>query len=168
MDNVLYKVSSTVTNKPVIVSVEIKPQSKFQSFMQRIGLLPKVRVFPITQLTYGTLNRISGLLAGMSGELDDLVRDSYKKLDAHGAHLCRIIAVVLHNKKSEVPESLYEFVEHNLTTAEMTDVLAVALKQMNVAGFINTIILVNGLNVLEMSRNQQGSSIAPGIQSEAS
>jgi hypothetical protein len=164
----LMQVADTVTDAPIKVTVDVKPQNRMHALMQRIGLKPKVKVFQLQQITFGNLIRISKILVGIDGDIMTIIKDGYKSIDAYGPFLSRIVAIALHNKKSWPPDSLSDFIDTNITSAEMADIFAVILKQMNVQGFLNSIILIKGVNVLEMSRDLMGSSIAPGPQSVAS
>lgn len=164
-NNTLKQVSDTLTDKPVLITVDLKPQNRMHALGQRLRLLPRKKTFAVSQVTTGNLVRISKLLVDIGGDWKELIEDPYRAISAYGPHLVRIVAVCLHNRKQEPPDSLYDLVEHNMTAAEISDVISVVLKQMNVKDFITSIILTRGLNVLEMSRILQGSQIAPGTLS---
>ena len=168
MNDILKKVADTVTDTPIKITVGIRPQSRIHAWLQKIGAMPKVRTFMVYQTTLGNLIRISGLLVSMDGDIMTIVKDGYKAVDEYGPIFSRIVAIAIHNKKSEPPKKLLDFIDANITPAELADLLGVVLKQMNLQDFLSSIILTKGVNVLEMSRNQKGSSIAPGTQLVAS
>jgi hypothetical protein len=157
MKEFLQQVSDTVTDTPVTVTVTVKPNNRLHAFLQKLRILPREKTFYITQIRFGNLVRISNLLVTVGGDLKDLVTDSYKTIDEYGPVLSRAVAVGLYNRRDEPPVWLQRFIDNNMTSAEMADVLAVVIKQMNVSGFIKSIILIRGLNVLEMSQSVQGS-----------
>lgn len=167
MENVLKQVSDAVTDKPVTVTITVKPNGSLHKLLQRCRIVPRERVFTINQTRLGNLERISKLLVDMGGDLSEIAANPYEMIAKFTPHLVRIIAIGLFNRKEEPPAKLYRFVEENVTSKEMLSIVSVIHSQMNVTGFISTIILTRGLNVLEMSQQLQGSSIAPGTSSAA-
>jgi hypothetical protein len=129
--------------------------------------LPTEKVFSINQTTLGNLIRMSALLVEMGGDLKQIAANPYETIEKFTPHMVRMVAISLYNRKNEPPMKLYRFVEDNVTAKEMLGLMGVLLSQMNVTSFISTIILTRGLNVLEMSQQILGSSIAPGTQSAA-
>ncbi|MBO9660274.1 MAG: hypothetical protein J7527_15750 [Chitinophagaceae bacterium] len=167
MEEIIKNVSDTITDKTVTISVDIKPNSAFHAFLQRLKVMPSKRLFRVNGLRWGSLLRISAITANMKETLNDLLNDAQGKIITYGPDVVDVVAIGLHNKKSNPPESLKQFILDNMTAAEITDVMSVILNKMNVAGFISTIVLIKGLNVMETSQDQQGSSIALGEQLEA-
>lgn len=169
MENILQKVSDTITDKSVKVTVDIKPTSSWHALLMKWKIKPSKRVFVVTGIVWGNLIRISAITSGMKETLNDLLTDVQDKIVTYGPDIVDIVAIGLHNKMSEPPESLKQFILKNMTAAEITDVMAVILRQMDVSGFIKAIISIKGINVLDqMSREQMGSLIAPGEQLAAS
>jgi hypothetical protein len=167
MENVLKQVSDAVTDKPVTVTITVKPNGRLHKLLQKHRIAARERVFSVTQTRLGNLERISKLLVDMGGNLSEMASNPYDAISKFTPHLVGIVAIGLYNRKEEPPDSLYRFIEENVTPREMLGIVGVLLSQMNVTGFISTIILTRGLNVLEMSQQILGSSIAPGTQSAA-
>lgn len=145
MNDVLKKVSDTVSNEPIIITVDIKP-GKWWQFKQ------KKKVFSITNITLGSLIHIGGLLVSIDKSVFDpknLLESNYKAMDKYGHTLAEIVAIAIHNKKGGPSRSLITFVETNFTAIELYNVMGVVIKQMDVSSFMSTIISAKGLNILE-------------------
>jgi hypothetical protein len=148
----LERVADTVLNEPVEITVDvISPRRVWWKFW--IEPVRK-RVFKIQQITYGNLIRISKLL--LSVEVDEnfltsakLMDQTFTILSKHGDTITRIVATALHNKKSEPPTELIDFVKHNFSSKELFEVFSIILRQMDITSFISTIITMKGLSVLE-------------------
>lgn len=155
MNEILEKVSDTVTNEPVKVTVDIKPQNKWDKFLRWVKVSPPMKTFYISQITLGNLIRISKLLTSIDSSIfnpknnDNILNNVYKAMEDHGHSLAVIVAISLYNKKDMPDKSLIEFVETNFTAKEILSVVSVVIKQMDVTSFMTTIISVKGINILE-------------------
>ncbi|HRQ17702.1 MAG TPA: hypothetical protein PL085_11540 [Agriterribacter sp.] len=158
--NVLQNVSEAVTDKPVELTVDILPQGMIHALLQRVGIIPKQKVFKVRQITLGNLIRISGLIISIDTEFKDekeYWQQSYLAMDKHGIALSEIVAIGLYNRKDEPPNSLIEFVKNNFTPNELMGVFAIIMRQMSVSAFMSSIVLIKGANILQTSQNGQGS-----------
>lgn len=179
MDKVLARVAQQVTTKPVLMTVEIIPRNKVEEWLQRYKLKSTTRTFKLYPITLGNLIRISELLLGMDGYTlgGNYLEKSYSLMKHHSTTVAHIVAVALHNQKSPPPVSLINFLKYQLTSKELMSVLEMVLNSMDVSSFMNAIISVRGLNVLdeskpasaisaektEVSPSTQAETIAPGI-----
>ena len=151
MDDVLQRVSDTVTNQPITITVDVKDRSRLDVLLRR----NKIRVFEVSQITLGNLIRISKLLREIDvNEFKSITKETildsnYSLMERHGHCLAKIVATALHNRKNGAPVELIEFIEANFTASELLNVLSVVLKQMDVASFMSTIISIRGLSILE-------------------
>lgn len=179
MNDILTKAADVTTDKPVELEVDILPRNIIHRQLQKWKLLPTKRRFSITGTTYGNLIRISKLLLSIDMKVYDLknvLESNYLAISQNAETIAKVVAVAVHNKRSEPPASLARFILFNFSSNEMVATLGIVLKQMNITGFMTSIISVRGLNVLEsgiasvrnaneneMSPMDQGSQIAPGI-----
>lgn len=179
MNEILNQVASVATQKPIELEVDILPANSVHRLLQRWKVLSLKRVFIMRPITYGNLIRISNLLLGIDMKVFDMknpLESNYQAITQHAETIAKVVAIAIHNSRSEPPATLARFILFNFTSDEMLSTLSIVLKQMNVAGFMSSIISIRGLNVLEsgivsamnvsgneMSPMDQGSQIAPGI-----
>lgn len=169
MTETLQNVSDAIIQEPVILDVDVKPQSRFFAFLQEKGLIPKVRTMVIHPITMGNLMRISKLLVDIDMNIFDfknLLESNYQAMAKYGDHVVNVVAIAVHNKKTNPPAELAEFIRYNFTSQELFTVLGLVARQMNVTGFMSSIISIKGMSLLEMSREKQGEIIAPGASLE--
>jgi hypothetical protein len=173
MKETLQAVADAALQEPVIMDVDVKPQSRFFALLQKYGLKPKVRTLTIHPIVMGNLIRISKLLIDIDMtvfDLKQLLESNYQAMAKYGDHVVQVVAIAVHNGKSEPPRELVEFIRYNFTSHELLAVLGLVAKQMNVMSFMSSIISIKGMNVLtsqkEMSPISQGEIIAPGASLE--
>lgn len=150
MKEVLKNVSDIVTDQPIEIKVDLKEPT----WWERIWKI-KVRKYSLNQITYGNLIRISKLLVDIElSALDKLTTDniidqSTQLIGKHGDSLAKVIAIAMHNKRTEPPPKLIDFVKDNFTAQELFGVLVVVIRQMDVKSFMHTIISIKGASILE-------------------
>ena len=155
MNEILEKVADSVTNEPVKITVDIKPQGWVDRVLKKLGLIRPVKTFFITQVTLGNLIRISKLLRSIDGSIfnfknnENILENVYYAMEKHTTSLSTIIAISLYNKKDMPDKSLVDFVETNFNSENMLSVVSVVIKQMDVTSFMTTIISIKGINILE-------------------
>lgn len=167
----LKKVSNAVTQKPVEITVDIDPQSRIHEKLQRLlpKHFPKQKVFKIHPVKMGTLLRISELILPIEKDLfngGSMIDANLQAIQKHAKTLCRVIALSIHNRKTEPSERLVNLIMEQFAPASLLQVLIVVLQQMDIKSFMSSIIFIRGLNLLEMNPQTQGSPIAPGTSSE--
>lgn len=155
MNKIFDQVSDVVTDKPVSLIVDIRPQNWWQKLLQQLRLYPVKRTFYIGQSTFGNLIRISKLLNAIDGmpldfkDPSKLINRMHTIIEKDGRVFAGIIAIAIHNKKSEPPESLIEFIEYNFSAKDISNVTSIVIKQMDVMGFIPTIISLKSMSILQ-------------------
>lgn len=167
----LKKVSNTITQEPVEITVNIDPTSWLHEKGQKLmpKLFPKQRIYKIYPAKIGTLLRISELVLTIDKSLfssGNKVAVNMEAMNKHSKTLCKIIAYAIHNRKKQPPARLVNMVMEQFTAESIFRVVVVVLNSMNLDSFMTSIIFVRGLSLLEMNPQTQGSSIAPGTSSE--
>lgn len=157
MSQIFEEVADVVTDKPVLLTISVRPKNRMHAFLQRIKLLPGERSFQLTQCSLGSLIRITKLLSSINMDFETAFTDFYKTAEQFGPTIVRVVAAAIHNRRSEPPGWLLHFVEENVSPSELADIFGVVLKQLRVEDFIKSIILVKGLTLREMSRLTEGS-----------
>lgn len=151
----LDQVADTITDKPVILTVDVLRQGYLHGLLQKFGIIPKQKVFEVKQITLGNLARISKLLLEVDVEFKDgdkWTEQVYQAMVNHGERLANIAAIALYNRKAYPPQSLVGFVQTNFTAKELLGVFNIIVNQMNVGNFILSIVSIKGANVLQTSQ----------------
>ncbi len=153
-----------VQEKPVVIPYTFEKLN----FWQKIGVLPKKKNIIIPALTMGTLLKISGEILKFKGfdEYDGkstTIDVGTQMIYNNGEGVIRILALAIHNKKSDPPKGLENFIRDYLTPVEISQLFTVVTRQMNLMPFMTTIIAVKGMSLMKKEE-----TIAPvsGEQSE--
>lgn len=164
--NALKQTADAILQKPVTITIHTPAENWKERMLARLGLRKEERVFEVRPLVLGSLIRISELLLSIDKKLitQDKLEDkpeflnlSFGLMQKHSRQMAEAVAVAVTNQKKEPPSSLVDFFLYNLTTNELLEVFMVVVQQMNVSGFINCIISIRGINVMEMNPENQGS-----------
>lgn len=153
----LARVAEATIDAPIELTVDIKPQNRFDAWLMRKKLLPTQKKIMLTGVTMGTLIRISRLLLDVDISFylkENLTESNYLALSRYGETVARCVALCVHNKKSELPESLVVFITDNFTAKELLNVLTMVIKQMDVQSFMTSIVSLRGLNILENKKSE--------------
>jgi hypothetical protein len=168
MNKTLERAADTILEEPVKVEVDNNPQNKIEEILQKWGILPKKKTFYIQNITLRNLVRVSKLLLSIEpGTFDreNILDSNYKAMGKHSETVAKIVAIALHNKRSEPPQRLVSFIMDQFTAKELEGVLGIVIKQMSVTDFMKSIISVRGLNLLEKPQSEGEEKTAPGILS---
>lgn len=169
MEETLKAVADTTLETPDVIEVDIQPQSRIETILQKWGVLPKKRVFELKPVYYGTLIRISKLLLSLKFDTSgdkSMLESNYQAIIDNGEALAEIIALAIQNDEHKVKPGLKKLVLNNFTAAEMGKVLPLVVKRMDLTNFMLTIISAKGLNVLAMNKpviveNAETSEVSP-------
>lgn len=159
----LKKTAETILDEPIVLTVDIKPQSKFHSLLQRLRIKPKKINYSIHGTTLRNMLRISKLLIDINLKPipDNGVTEwSYNILITESERMAEIIAIAIHNSRSERPRSLINLIMDNFTASELKGVTSLVLDRLNVADFINSIASVRTMNLLSQASPQGPEIIA--------
>jgi len=163
--DLLQNAGKTLLQEPVILEVDIHPRHRLHGWMQDYGFLPSKRRLTIRPITLGNLVRISRLLLEMDTraiDMGNILEANYRLIADHGMQMARIIALAVHNQRTEPPDSLVHFIRDHFTARELAHAAGIVLKQMDLQSFMTTIISVKKMTV--MSPKEQRRSIASGEQ----
>ena len=168
MNKTLERAADTILEEPVKLEVDNNPQNKAEELLQKWGILPKKKTFYIKNITLRNLIRVSKLLLSIEpGTFDreNILDSNYKAMGKHSETVAKIVAIALHNKRSEPSSRLVSFIMDQFTAKELEGVLGIVIKQMSVTDFMKSIISVRGLNLLEKPQSVGEEKTAPGILS---
>lgn len=154
----LSNVADTVIEKAYTFEIIIVPQNKFHAWLQKVGMIPKKKVYSIRPIVAGNLYRISKLLLSIDYDVlkakAGYVDMFHRMVVNHSETLWEICAIAIQNNRSEPSAKLIRLIRDNLTSKEMFQLLAYVLDKMDSQNFISSIILIRGLNVQESAEKK--------------
>jgi len=165
---VLKAVSDTVTSKAVSFDIDIRVKNIFGRVRE------KKKSFVVRPLTPSQLQRISKLIIDI--DIDEItIARVFHLLRDHARTCAEIVAIAVSESREEPSDELIDLFFHNLDHADMDTALKIVLQQMEVVNFINTIVSIKSLNVLERkpagaqnAGKNEASPIVPGSLSAVS
>jgi len=121
------------------------------NILHRMKILKTVRKFTIKPLHYGTIIRISGIIHNIDEveKLNNYVTEGIESIHKNANKIVEVIAFAITDTKSEPSIFLKNFIKWNLTPIELQTLLNIIIKQMRIIEFLQSIILVKGLNQME-------------------
>jgi hypothetical protein len=145
----LNKTAEAVLEKATTIEVDILHPSLWQRLKRE-----KKKTFVIKPASLATLTNISQQFLDVEVDLSDrtnilklvqqlAIKESYR--------LAKIIAYAIHNSRDEPSKELIDFVYYNFEVAELQKVVAIVMEKINYGSFLNSIVSIKGMNVLEMS-----------------
>lgn len=148
----LSKTGDVLTQKPVKIEITVKPKNFLMRFFIRIKIVSNIHVFELKPIVVGNMFRIASKVVQVP---DDLLDKSVLHVLMNGVydHLDKVIYIVacaLQNDRNEPKESLLDLIRNEFTAKDLANVLQAVMLQMNAEDFINSIVLIKGLNVLNV------------------
>jgi hypothetical protein len=165
---VLKQVADTITSKAITFEIDIRERTIFGRVKE------KKKSFVIRPLTPSQLQRISKLIIDI--DIKDIsVATVFHVLRDHARTCAEIVAIAVSESREHPSDELIDLFFHNLDQADMDTALKIVLQQMEVVNFINTIVSIKSLNVLERrpvgaqnAGKNEASPIVPGNLSAVS
>lgn len=163
-------VGSAVLEEPIRLEVTINAQSRLHEKMQKLlpRYFPKKKIISIHPICMGSLVKISKLLLSIDKNVfdkDNLMDSNYAALEKHTDTMAKVIAIAVHNKKSDPPKTLVDLVIDQFTPKELMSTISIVLRQMDISNFMSSIISVrSGLSILE----KQTASVTTASEKEVS
>lgn len=162
----LHKVADTILDKPITLTIDIKPQGQVHRIAQRLGISPKIETYNITGITLTNMIRVSDLLLDIdAAPISDnqALEWAYRAVSRETKRMAEIIAIAIHNKRTEPPEALSQMILNNFTAGELRAVTDIILDRLDMPSFINSIASVRTMNILEEASPQGPEIIAAPI-----
>ena len=162
----LNKTADTILDEPIELGFDIKPDGKWDRFCQWIGVKPKYATFKVKGATLRNMIRISRLL--LKVDLIQLPNESiidwgYRIVLAEAERMADIIAIAIHNSKSDRPQYLVDLILDNFDSAELKAISNLIMDRLNVSDFIGSIASVRTINLLTEASPERPEIIAEPI-----
>ena len=105
---------------------------------------------------YGTLIRISKILhdIGEVENVENYIAEGIESLHKHANKMINVIALALTDSKTKPTFMLKYYIKWNLTTVELFQLLHIVVKQMRITEYLQSIILVKGMNQMTKIQNK--------------
>jgi hypothetical protein len=151
--------AAALLQKPVTLTIDTPATNWYERLLVKLKRRQEKRIFEIKPLVLGSLIRISERLLSIDKGMLTRERLENKQLllnlgmelvQRHAYQIAEIAAIAVTNEKKEPPESLIQFFLYQLTPAELMEIFAAVVAQMDIQGFIVSIVSVKGVNVLEI------------------
>jgi hypothetical protein len=167
--DILAQAVDTVTQQADTITVTIKPKHWLHHKLLALGWLPKTKAYRLTPLRSGNRLRVSKAVLRIPGGLvmadkQTMMKDMLTVLVDHLDTVAYVVAVALHNQRQEPDPAFIEEVKWEFSEDELLAIALLVLSRSGVENFMNTIILVRGLDVI--SQKEMSPSV-PGKPSEA-
>lgn len=165
------KAVDTITEKPVLIHVDIQPANRLHKWLQNRKIMPSQRTFILKPLTLGTLLRVSKVLLKIDTHTfnsETFLDSSYKLMAQHSRRVAHILALAVTNSRAHPDKSLIRFFLYNLKPDELMALLTLVLQAMRINSFMNGLILARGLNLIAAQKKESESPETFGSLSEAS
>jgi len=158
-EKVKKQVADSITEEPTHIEISRDPRNAFErvvygQWLPKIGFEPLKKTIRLTQLSFGTLHRISSKIMDLDIQplKDSKYNDwTFQTINANARTIASILAAAIHNKKSRVPESLIDFVLDSLTMKEVENLMEKLIGGLDLTAFINTITSTRSLDLLSLN-----------------
>ncbi|MEZ2446126.1 hypothetical protein AB6805_30635 [Chitinophaga sp. RCC_12] len=153
--------ADSLLDNSVQFEVDVMNPKWWERIAIKFGWLPAKKTFNIRPTTLGNMIRISKLLLSINvdsyRQSGSPLDASYQVYDAHGRVLAEVIATAISNSKRGPTNKLVDFIQDNLSAAELLSLVSIVLKKLDVMNFMTTIISIRGMSLLN-----PGGTIASG------
>lgn len=147
------RVAETISEKPEILKIDVKPKSKFHAWLIRHKLSPSVHYFEIKPQRVDNIYRIAG--RAVSLDVDGIIEDTdtvgvlMRTMSKHGEDLFYIVAAIIQNDHREPTQRILNIVRRDFEMKDILLVVRIGVSNYNIADFLSSIAFVTGINALK-------------------
>jgi hypothetical protein len=121
--------------------------------LRRFGIRPKTFKFVLYPLYLGTLTQISRIMVDMEFA-EKVTQENFQELgietmSKHTEDLIQIVATAIHNKEGKPNKRISKILRKHTTPTELLALLTYVVNQMDVSGFMKSIISVKGMSLIK-------------------
>jgi hypothetical protein len=170
MNDSITNVVNAFTERKVRFDVRIKGRG-FRQWLRDKNLVRGARTFVLKPLSLGTMARVSEMLLKINTDAfktEEPLAAAHTLIANDARKQAYIIALAITNSPEAPGKNLVDFFLHNLTARELDALVKHVVESMDVESFINSIVSIRGINILETNPKTGKSQVAPhGPMSEA-
>lgn len=156
---VLPKVADTLTEKPVEITIDVKPKNRLHRWLINKKILPAKRHFEVRPQRVINIYRIAGRAAQIEpGKLlqsEDRVGAFMELVSKHAEDIIYIVACALQNDHREPTKKLLNIVRNEIELDDILKVMQVAVANYNINSFISSIALIVGIDALKKASPEE-------------
>lgn len=144
---VLKKASDAIIENGIDFTITVaKP-----NILHRLKILPREKTFNVKPLHYGTLIRMSKIIIQIDKleRVENHIVEGIDYISRYADMMIDIIAIALTDTKIMPSPLLKIFIRNNLTAIEVFELLNIVATQMRIVEFLQSIILIKGMNQME-------------------
>jgi len=163
---ILKKVADTLLDDAIEISLKIKPKNRFEQLMQKYGLMPTAKKYHTTGITLRNMIRISKVLLSVNLKPipdHETLEWSYEVVQDQAFKMADVIAIAIHNKKSERPDCLVDTILDSMDSKALMRYSDLIRDQLNLSDFISSIASVRTMNILTEASPMRPEIIAEPI-----
>lgn len=121
--------------------------------LRRWGILPKTYRFVLYPIYLGTLTQISKIMVDMNFA-QTVTQENFQEVGIetmakHTEDLLDIVSIAIHNKEGKPNKKIKKILKRNTTPTELLALLTYVVTQMDVSGFMKSIISVKGMSLIK-------------------
>lgn len=148
----LSRVGDVLTEKPIVRQVPIRPKNNFERFLMNIRLISNKRILTIYPISPGNVIRVASKVILIPDDIlnQDVIKILFNGSYEHGDKLIYIAACAIQNDENEPTEELVKFLKYKTSNKIISEILDDVFFQLDTQSFIKSIILMRGLNVLNV------------------
>ncbi|MGJ1193753.1 hypothetical protein ACR788_23815 [Sphingobacterium siyangense] len=174
MDEISIKKSAikTFLDEQETIEIPVLPKTKFDSFLQKIGIKKKLLKYNLRKLRVGNRERIAVRLFDFPDQIMNntvLIKRVFELTKERHQDMIYCAAVALQNDRNEPSKELIDAI--NWVSEETFQyIFEKALGQLDIENFLKSIVMLTGTASLIKAENQQaslsdsGGIIAPGTE----
>ena len=146
---VLKKASDAILEKGIDFTISVANPNILHKLIPKY--FPLEKKFIVKPLYYGTTIRMSKIIVqiGRIEKINNHVVEGIEIMARCADLMIDVIAIALINSKKEPSKRLKNFLKYNLTHIETKELLNIVAVQMRTVEFLQSIILIKGLNQME-------------------
>ena len=121
--------------------------------LRRIGIRPKVYKFVLYPIYLGTLERISQIMVDMEFA-EKVTKENFQEVGietmaTHTDDLLDIVSIAIYNTEGKPNKRIKMILKRYTTPTELLALLTYVVAQMDVQGFMKSIISVKGMSLIK-------------------
>jgi hypothetical protein len=160
------KAGEVISEKPLEFEIDVKPQGNFEAWLIKHKIKPSKRLFLIKPQRVGNVYRIASRavsidLKGLNPETNITISQGVHVImdlmSRHGEDIFYIVAAAIQNDHREPTKKMIDFVKQQLEMADIFKILVYAISNYNIQSFMNSIVLIVGVNDLNVNDKNQAS-----------
>lgn len=153
---VLPKVAEAITGKPQIMTVPVKPSSKFHEWLIKHKIKPSKHIFEIKPQRVVNIYRIAGRavsldVAGIAEDTDS-VGMLMRTMAKNAEDIFYIVAAIIQNNHKEPKKRILDIVKRDFEMSDILTIVKIGVANYNIQDFLTSIAFISGISALKSEK----------------